>query len=279
MSSTYTTSLGLRKPSHADPDTVNSWDTVINTNMDYIDAAYGPRVYSGVSPNGHYILASDNHSLSLDKLDVALYTVSINTPTAPEKAALAGMGTPTVSNKYTTYDYVRVNRKKQIFPEYAGGTFTPAPGGANIGVMTTNAEMIANYMYNYYKWLSTEVALQSYDISLQWRVPETFINWLTKALSVDICTELTDPLECKVSVYVYKDGVALGPVSSLDKVSTVAATWYDERHNSDVITFSDTQLGSTLNLGAGDVIDVLIRVYSRNSRYVKVGAVTLGYRG
>jgi len=279
MSSIYTTNLGLRKPSHADPDTVNSWDTVINTNMDYIDAAYGLRSYSGVSPNGHYILASDNHSLSLDKLDVALYAVSINTPTVDEKAALAGEGAPTVSNKYTTKDYVRVNRKEQIFPEYAGATFTPAAGGANIGVMTTNAEMIANYMYNYYKWLSTEVVLQSYDISVQWKVPETFINWLTKALSVDICTELTDPLECKVSVYVYKDGVALGPVFSLDKVSTVAATWYDERHNSDVITFSAADLGTTLNLGAGDVVDIAIRVYSRNSRYVKVGAVTLGYRG
>ncbi len=278
MSSTYTTNLGLRKPSHADPDTYNSWDVVINTNMDYIDTAFGPRSYSGAPPNGHYILASDNHSLSLDKLDVALFAVAINTPTTNEKAALAGEGVPSVANKYTTRDYVRVNRKEVLFPEFGSSVLTPSPGGANTGLMITDAEVVANYRYNHFKWESSEVALQNYDISLQWRVPETLLNWLTDALMVDICTEDINILNCKVDVILSKDGAA-ATVSKVDKVSTVAATWYAERLNNELITFSDVDLGTTLALIAGDTLNITIRVYSKSDNYVKIGAVTIGYRG
>jgi len=72
MSSTYTTNLGLRKPAHQDPDTYETWDQVLNNNFDTIDAVFGARSYT----EKNYILNSDSHSQSLDKLDIALKDVS-----------------------------------------------------------------------------------------------------------------------------------------------------------------------------------------------------------
>ena len=274
MSHTNTTNLNLVKPEHRDPDTYEKWEQVVNGNMDLIDTAVGSRNYT----EHNFINPNEPLGTSLNKLDVALKVVWNVTPSAGEKAALEGEGTPGASNKFTTKDYVRPNRQEVLFPEFAGAVFHPAPSGENIGNMTGDMEEDASYRWNFYKWLSGEVTLQSYDISVQWRLPDTFLSWLTDALIVDICTEDTDPDNCKVDVIISKDG-DIGDTSPItDKVSLAPEQWQAARLANAVIDFngaSDTVLRS---LHAGDILNITIRVYSAGY-YVKVGNITLGYKG
>jgi len=275
MGSTYTPNLGLKKPVYKDPDTFNAWDVAINTNMNTVDSAFGNRNYT----EQNYITNSDTHTASINKLDMGLKDAADLAPTAIQKLALVGAGTPSGMNKYVTHDYIRLARKEVLYPEFQSATFAPSPGGANTGTLSTDAEAVGDYIYNFYKWESLEVAFQSYDISVQWRVPETFEGWhATKALIVDICTEENVTTNNFVTVILSKDGVA-GSSTSLDFCSGTPGIWCAERNSGEVIIFTAANLGTTLALGAGDTLNIAIRMSSFNDAYVKIGAITLQYTG
>lgn|SRR4030043_545265 len=274
MGSTYTTNLGLRKPAYKDSETYEAWDQVINPNWDIIDAVFGNRNYT----EQNYISNSDSHTASIDKLDMQLKDTTDSAPTADQKDALVGEGTPSSANKYVTKDYVRVSRREILHPEFSGATFALDGGGANTGTLVPDSEVSGNYIYNHYKWLSAEVALNTYDICIQWKIPETWLGFDANALIVDIKTEEAASTNNKVDVILQKDGVA-GTVSVTDQFSTVAATWYSERESNELIVFTQANLETTLGLVAGDVINITIRMYSKDSRYVKIGAVTIQYTG
>jgi hypothetical protein len=275
MGSTYTPNLGLKKPIYKDPDTFNAWDVVVNMNMNTIDATFGNRNYT----EQNYITNTDDHTSSIDKLDMGLKDVADLAPTSDQKDALAGEGTPSGTNKYVTKDYVRLVRKEILFPEFQSSTFVPSPGGANIGILITEAETVGNYIYNYYKWVSSEGAFQNYDISIQWRVPETLESWhLTKALIIDICTQEDVVTNNFVTAILSKDGVA-GTVTSPNSVSSSSGVWCAERTSGEIIVFSATDLGTTLALAPGDTLNITIRMNSQNSKYVKIGAITIQYVG
>ncbi len=274
MTSTYTTNLGLRKPANRDPVTYDAWDTVINTNMNTIDSVFGNRSYT----EQNYIANIDNHTQSLDKLDMELKDLADVAPTANEKAALAGEGTPNSTNKFATKSYVIFAREETIFPEFPSATLKLSGSGTNTGTLSTDSEASGNYIFNFYKWLSAEVAFQDYDISIQWKVPETFVSWhATKAVVVDICTQENATTNCKVAVTLSKDGAA-PTSSSADTASTVAATWYSKRAGTEVLYFAaaDAVLAA---LAAGDTLNITIRVYSKGSKYAKIGAITFSYTG
>jgi len=224
----------------------------------------------------NYVTNEESHSLSLDKLDIELEKDALLMPTQDQKNALIGENAPTINNNYVTKDYVRKARKKVFFPEEADSVLTPSPGGANSGNMTTASEVHGNYTYNNYKWLSSEVTLQNYDISIQWKVPETFLGFRTvanKALIVDICTQENTNTNNYAEVIIKKDGVATTS-SILDKYSAVATNWYSEREVNELIgfTYTDSVLSS---LVPGNILDITIRVYSKSNKYAKVGAVTI----
>ena len=247
MSHTHTTNLDLVLPEHRDPDTVESWDSVINGNMGIIDVAFGNRAaYSTVAQAPPASLASsDSHSQSLNKLAEAIN------------------GLPGA-----------VSRSDILFPEYQGAVFTPS-GTDNIGTMTSD-KVDATNRYNYYEWLNdTEGTLQSYDISVKWQVPWTWSSWQSTALRIDICTEDTVLTNCKVDATICKDGALATTFPATPwatpVASSVAGTWGTQ------ITFTSANLAS-LSLVAGSVLNILIRMYSLNY-YVRVGNVTLSYVG
>ena len=287
MTITLTPNISLKKLEYRDTD-YPDWGTVENSNMNTLDLAIGDFQYteenyvtSSTPPTpSNPITVVESHSESLNNLDINLEIYDLRMPTADERAALIGEGTPTGTNLYVTKSYARPARKKILFPEATGAVLTPAPGGANIGNMTSIAMAVGNYIFNYYQWLSSSVvAIQSYDISIQWRVPETFLGFTltaNKALTVDICTQENAITNNKVDVIIKKDGIATTS-SMIDKYSTVADTWYAERKGNEKIGFdrTDTVLST---LVAGDTLDITIRVYSWN-KYVKIGAVTVQYTG
>jgi hypothetical protein len=291
MTITLTPNISLEKLEYRDTD-YPDWGTVEDKNMDILDLAFGDFQYTeenyvtGSTPPTPPapITITEDHSQSLDSLDITLEAKALLMPTAAQKVALVGEGVPNTGNKYIVQTLVRPSRKRVLFPEANGAVLTPAPGGANVGNMTSDAMADGNYRFNYYQWLSDSVvALQSYDISVQWRVPDTFLGFnitANKALTVDICTQENATTNNKVDVIIKKDGIATTS-SITSKCSTVADTWYAERKIapfSELIGFdrTDTVLSS---LVAGDTLDITIRVYSWNSKYVKIGAVTVQYTG
>jgi hypothetical protein len=279
MASTYTLNLGLRKPEHRDPDTVETWDNVLNVNFDLIDSYLGSRNYT----EQNFILNSDNLCESLNKLDISLNDVAALVPTANQFAALTGPGSypPTGANPYATINYVRISRKELISPEYVAAIFSPTPGGSNTGDMTSDSELqlagAVHYRYNYYRWISSEVTLQNYDIIVQYRLPQTFMGFIAtagKALILDIRTESDDPANCHVDIELHKDGTSSALISSLsDKVSS-SDEWKSERQGNEAIGFSSTD-PVLATLVAGSVLNIRISVNSKDDYSVKVGALTI----
>jgi hypothetical protein len=285
---TLTPNLALEKLDYRDID-YPDWGTVENKNMDILDLAYGTLIYteenyitsSSPPPPATPITVVESQSESLDNLDIVLESVAILMPTGDQKGALiCEGGVPDATHKYVTKSYVRMDRKRVLFPEEAGSVVTPSPGGANLGNMTTATETSGNYIYNYYKWLSSEVTFQNYDISIQWRVPEPFLGFRTtafKALIVDIATEMASDVNNYVDVIIQKDGIAT-TFSSTHNFSSVGTNWYSEREGNELIGFDSTN-PILASLVAGNTLDITIRVYSQNSKYAKVGAVTIQYIG
>jgi hypothetical protein len=168
-----------------------------------------------------------------------------------------------------------------LFPEFPGATFTLSPGGANLGTLTTDKEDYGNYYYNHYKWISDQITMQNYDIVIQWRVPETFLNLLAtanKALIIDLSTQENTTTNNKVDVILSKDGSILTTSTLANKVSTVAGVWYSERVGNEVVKFDATD-PILSGLVAGDTLNIVIRMYSKNSKTVKIGAITIQYTG
>ena len=74
-----------------------------------------------------------------------------------------------------------------------------------------------------------------------------------------------------------KDGTA--PTSEkLGKVSLVAGTWCAEKLGNEEVLFLNTD-GVIVSLTGGDLLNITIRVYSKDSNYVRVGAITIAYKG
>jgi len=334
MSSTYTTNLGLQKPSNKDPDTYDFWDQPNNGNFNIIDAAFGNRAYT----QQNYISNSDSHSQSLDKLDMAIRTVSDSVDAI----------------------VIRKHVKTVLYPEFENATFCTS-GNNNTGYLSTNSEAIAFHTYNHYKWIGMELGsksespsesptlspsasmspsespslspsasmspsespslstsasevigsgskspskspsaspsvspsvskseppeealnLPSYDISLQWKVPERFISFdvtAGKALTVDINTSSTDAEVTHVNVFISKEGLgAFGVITEskiFNMVGSVHGLWSAERTGNEPVGFSSDDVVLKA-LAAGDTLNIKIRMCAANEETVKIGAVTL----
>jgi hypothetical protein len=283
MSSTFTVNLSLRKPEHRDPETLESWDAVLNDDFDKIDAAFGLRSYTAQN----YIANGDSHSQSLNKLDIQLYDVALSLPTANQKAALAGPAgyPPTASNPYATQDWVSIGapiaKKEVLSPEYPGGVLYDGGVTPTGGTLISDFEFnVANYGFNFYKWISTAVAFETYNVVVRWKVPETFVGFnttLNKALILDISTEDTGT-DSYVGITIQKDDALLVTSSISTISSTVGALWYSERAADELIAFdaADSVLAS---ISAGDVLIITIAMSSQNSKYAKVGDITIQYNG
>jgi hypothetical protein len=256
---TLTPNLLLKKLDYRDPDYLD-WGTIENSNMDICDLAFGTKNYT----EQNYITNGESQSSSLDKIDIYISYLEHHPGTIlpPDTIdALVGEGTPSISNKFVTKNYVRFSKKKVLYPEGAG-TALGMSGSNNLGNMTNGSESYGDYTYNFYQWLGTEDSLQDYNISIQWKVPDTFSGFLTtlsKALIVDICTEEATTTNNKVDVTIKKDGTSTTSEIA-DKCSSNPEDWQAERDGTEVIGFDYTNVVLD-SLVAGDILDITIRVY------------------
>jgi hypothetical protein len=164
------------------------------------------------------------------------------------------------------------NANLTLFPEYPGAVMTPSGSNNDPGSegMTSDSEVVSNVRYNYYEWSSDkDTGLQSYDILLPYRVPPNFKGFqagTNTALTLDIKTEENTTDNNKLDVTINRDGQATTSSLTAQK-SSVAATW-------ETIGFDKTD-PVLAAVQAGEILDIMIRMYSQNSKYTRIGKVNL----
>ena len=151
--------------------------------------------------------------------------------------------------------------------EYPGAVMS-ADGTNNIGFMTSDAEGATSSSMNYYEWNSSETSLQDYDIRLRFTIPHDFSSWGANAFTLNFATEAATATNNKVDIYVYEENSSTVDSSSMNKYSTVAGAWQ-----------TTSLLGADLSNcnAAGKKCLVLIRMYSANDNYVRVGDIDINY--
>ncbi|KUK77511.1 MAG: putative T4-like proximal tail fiber, partial [candidate division WS6 bacterium 34_10] len=151
--------------------------------------------------------------------------------------------------------------------EYAGAVMS-ADGTNNTGFMTSDAEGTTYDSMNYYEWYSSETTLQDYDVRVRFTLPSDFASWGTNAFTFNYATEANSSTNNKVDFYVYEEGTGTVDGSSVGKYSATAGVWT-----------TTSVAGSSLtdcNV-AGETCVVIMRMYSANDSYVRVGDIDINY--
>ena len=125
---------------------------------------------------------------------------------------------------------------------------------------------------NYAEWVSAEGTLQDYTIEIQWRLPKTFVRWDgagggLAAMELIFKTDTADPADQKLRLYVYKNTSLIH--NEDDLVAAPAGTWWGNTE------FTDAELGGSW--AADDLMTIAIRMYSKDSHWVRVGQLSFGW--
>lgn len=151
--------------------------------------------------------------------------------------------------------------------EYAGAVLS-ADGTANVGAMTSDSEGSASNSMNYYEWNSSETTLNDYDVRVRFQLPSDFNAWGSGGVMFNYATESTSSTSNKLDFYIYREDSGTVDDSSVTKVSSSAGVWT-----------SVTLPGSNLNIcnSAGHVCVFVIRMYSANDNFSRVGDIEITY--
>lgn len=158
----------------------------------------------------------------------------------------------------------------EIHPAYPGKVTTTslrgaAASGNNIVTESSGVDVVSNAGRHYHENTSSEASLQDSYIVVRITLPDDFDAWAeSNAIQVEYKTESTTYLNCHVDVYLYKSGTAAVVASDTDNASTSWAT----------ITIDDSAIGSW---SAGDIVELYIKLETRNNYYARCGKITLNY--
>ena len=168
------------------------------------------------------------------------------------------------SNDGSTWLPLGAAGAKIIFsPEYAGAVLS-ADASSNIGSMTSDSDADSK---NYYEWNSSEVSLNDYDVRVRFTLPSDFESWDTTALTLNLVTEDTGT-NSKADIYLY-----LATSGTVDDSATSLAS------SSGGVWTSGSLQGADLDEcnAANETCMLIIRMYSANDSYVRVGDIELNY--
>jgi hypothetical protein len=151
--------------------------------------------------------------------------------------------------------------------EYPGAILA-ADGSDNTGSMASDAEGTSSNSMNYYEWSSSETTLQDYDVRVRFTLPSDFVSWDTDAVVFNYATETTSSSDNKADIYVYEESTATVDASFTDRVSATAGVWGSSTIPNTSLTDCDT---------AGETCVFILRMYSTNDNYTRIGDITLKY--
>ena len=148
-----------------------------------------------------------------------------------------------------------------ITPEYPNSVLDAGSGSNNTGTMTSGYDM-TNRM-NYYKWTTSQVTNQSYDVVAQIPIPSDFSAW-----------------SGSISVKSYTSNTTNGTITlaAIDSAGTTQCNFVSATPGS-TSTWTATS-NCTLSAGtytAGDYITLRIRLQAPTSGDTRVGNISLSY--
>lgn len=159
-------------------------------------------------------------------------------------------------------------KKMTLSAEYPGAVLA-GDGTNNMGMMTSDAEGTQSKYMNYYEWSSNQQALQDYDVRVRFTLPDDFSSWSDNAIKLNYSTESIDKEMSKVGLYLFEQTSETVDSKKLDQVSQEPAQW-----GKSIIKSADISQCTQ----AGDTCVLIIRAYSSNDHFVRVGDIELTYR-
>jgi hypothetical protein len=152
--------------------------------------------------------------------------------------------------------------------EYEGAVLV-GDGSENRGIMTSDSEGTESKYMNYYKWTTNQPVLQDYDVRVRFTLPNDFESWSSNAIKVSYSTETTNKEISKLDLYLFEQDSETVDTQNIDLISEEPGEWTKTTINSENIKQCTK---------AGDTCVLVIRGYSSNNHYVKVGDIELTYR-
>lgn len=270
---TYPSNPNLPQGTNQTAVNPTNWNTLVdNTNAigaDLVDARGDGQVFPGTAHTAGQttdlddILQSVKHVLA----DVSGETNWYDEPAASLKSHDHSSG----KGESIPWSSIGAgSRSTDLHPEYPGAVWTTSlrgasPSGNNTADLSTGQDVVSYVARNYYEATSSETSLQDYYVALRFTLPENFNAWASSnAIQIEYRTESGTSINCHVDIYIYKSGIASLVVSSENNAGT---TW-------STIVIDDSALGSW---SSGDIMEIYLKLETRNSYYARVGKVKLNY--
>ena len=161
-------------------------------------------------------------------------------------------------------------RKVDIYPLYPGGVLITslrgaAASGNNTITISNGVDVVSYVERHYYDGVSGQASLQDYYIALRFTLPIDFGSWASSnAIQVEYRTGSALSSDCHVDISVYKSGSATIITNSDNQVNV---NWSN-------IGISGSALGTW---SANDILEIYIKLESKNSNFARVGRVAFNY--
>jgi len=152
--------------------------------------------------------------------------------------------------------------------EYSGAVLA-GDGTSNSGMMTSDSEGTESKYMNYYEWTSSQTTLQDYDVRVRFTLPEDFAGWTENAIKLSYATESIDPDVAKLDLYLFEQSSETVDTQKLEQVSKEPAKWTNT-----IIKSSNIEQCAE----AGNTCVLVIRGYSSNDHYVRMGDIEITYK-
>lgn len=163
-----------------------------------------------------------------------------------------------------------VSRKVELHPQYRGALLTKSlrgasPSGNNTITINTDVDVVSYIGRHYYEGTSSQLSLQDYYVAVRFTLPIDFGSWASSnAIQIEYKTGSALSSDCHIDAYIYKSGSGSVIVSSENNVNL---NWSN-------IGISGASLGSW---SAGDIIEMYLKLESRNNNAVKIGKIAFNY--
>jgi hypothetical protein len=139
------------------------------------------------------------------------------------------------------------------------------PSGANTITLSQDQDVVSNIARNYYDGVSTEASLQDVYVCIRFTLPINFTAWaVTDAIKIEFRTGSATVSNSHVDVYVYKSGSGSLVASSVDNASV---NWAEA-------SIDDSSLETW---AANDIIEIYIKLESKDSNFARIGKITFNY--
>ncbi len=161
-------------------------------------------------------------------------------------------------------------RKIELHPQYPGGLLTKSLRGASASgnndiTINTDVDVISFVGRHYYEGVSSQTSLQDYYVALRHTLPIDFDTWATtNAIQIEYKTESVLSTDCHLDCYICKSGNSSIIASSENCVNI---NWSN-------ISINGSSLGTW---STGDILEIYLKLESRNNNYARIGKMTLNY--